>query len=567
MSDNNNFQLNLVLYWHMHQPEYRDLSSGKYNLPWTYLHTIKDYVDMVTHLENNSGAHAVVNFAPVLLEQIDDYAQQLNDYLNHGKSLRDPLLAALADPALSLEQEQHLDIIKACLRANEERLVNRFEIFKSLTEMAEVALHNPEILPYYSQQFFVDILLWYHIAWIAETVRMSEPRIIGLMAKKSNFDNNDRHIMVELISEIVSGVIERYKKLADSGQIELSMTPYAHPIVPLLIDIKSTSQAMPESPLPDEEKYPDGLARSRWHMQKGIEVFKHYFNREPHGCWPSEGSVSADTITLISEMGFKWLASGETVLRNSIHKSEIELGECIHQAYQYRDNETTCFFRDDGLSDLIGFKYSDWHADDAVANLVNHLEDIAEKCSDKPDSIVSIILDGENAWEYYPQNGYHFISALYEKLSKHPTIKLTTYSKYLDKHKYKITLNEIVAGSWVFGTFSTWIGEKDKNRAWDMLIEAKKVYDHVLTKDRLSNEQKELATMQLATCESSDWFWWFGEYNSAESVAAFDLQYRLHLNNLYKLLNVEAPEYLNTPFSFGSADPVLGGTMLPGQQL
>jgi len=557
--------LNVVLYWHMHQPEYRDLRNGEYHLPWTYLHTIKDYVDMAAHLENNSDARAVVNFAPVLLEQIDDYAQQLDNYLHHGQALRDPLLSSLADPVLSLNEVNRLHIIKACLRANKQRLVEPFAVFNTLTEMAEAGLKTPEIIPYYSEQFFSDLLMWYHLAWIGETVRKSDPRIKILMKKAEHFTLHDRHILVEVIHELVSHVIERYKVLAESGRIELSMTPYAHPIVPLLIDLKSAEQAIPNVELPLADNYPGGLERSRWHMLKGIEVFKKYFGFEPKGCWPSEGSVSNETIELISETGIEWLASGETVLRNSMEKSGIEPGKCIHEGYQYNDTSATCFFRDDGLSDLIGFKYSDWHADDAVANLVHHLETIAKSCSTKENSIVSIILDGENAWEYYPQNGYHFISALYEQLAKNSAIKLTTYSEYLNSYKSRQTLQNIVAGSWVFGTFSTWIGEKDKNRAWDMLVDAKIIYDKVVVQGDLSQEEMNAAEMQLATCESSDWFWWFGESNSADSVAAFDEQFRLHLSNLYQLLKVEPPDYLSQAFSFGSGNPVMGGAMLPGQ--
>ncbi len=567
MSDKENKlnPLKVVIYWHMHQPEYRDLRNGEYHLPWTYLHTIKDYVDMVAHLENNIDARAVVNFAPVLLEQIDDYAQQLDDYLHHGKALRDPLLAALADPVLLLDNERRAHIIKDCMRANKERMVDRFETFKTLTTMAETALQSPEILPYYAEQFFTDMLVWYHLAWIAETIRLNDPRIISLMEKALHFSVHDRHTLVEVINEIISGVIERYRKLAEAGRIELSMTPYAHPIVPLLIDINSTEQAMPDAELPHANEYPGGLERCRWHMKKGIETYKKYFGFEPHGCWPSEGSISGETIELISEMGIKWLASGETVLRNSLQKMATAPDECIHQAYQYRDSGATCFFRDDGLSDLIGFKYSDWHADDAVANLVHHLENIAKECTDQPGTVVSIILDGENAWEYYPENGYHFISTLYEKLTQHTGIKLTTYNEYLNSDHERKPLQEIVAGSWVYGTFSTWIGEKDKNRAWDMLVEAKKVYDKVMSEGYLSEDEATTAEMQLATCESSDWFWWFGEYNSAESVTAFDEQYRLHLSNLYQLLKVEPPEYLSRAFSFGSGHPAMGGTMLPGQ--
>ncbi|MDH5423970.1 MAG: glycoside hydrolase family 57 protein [Gammaproteobacteria bacterium] len=557
--------INVVLYWHMHQPEYRDLRNGEYHLPWTYLHTIKDYVDMAAHLENNADARAVINFAPVLLEQIDDYAQQLNDYHNHGKALRDPLLAALADPVLSLDHEKRQHIIKACLRANKERLIDRFSIFSMLTDMAEEAVEKPEIINYYSEQFFTDILVWYHLAWMAETVRLNDSRIKNLMKKGRHFTVHDRHILVQVINELISGIIDRYKQLAHAGRIELSMTPYAHPIVPLLLDISSAAQAMPGVELPLANQYPGGSERSHWHMQKGIEVFKHYFDVMPAGCWPSEGSISAETIELISEMGIKWIASGGSVLQNSLNKSEISAGNCIHQAYQYRDTATACFFRDDGLSDLIGFKYSDWHADDAVANLLHNIETIADSCRDKPDAIISIILDGENAWEYYPQNGYHFISALYEKLAQHDGIKLTTFSDYLKMQSNKQSLSEVVAGSWVYGTFSTWIGEKDKNRAWDMLVDAKKVYDKALTQGHLSADVLKAAEMQLATCESSDWFWWFGEYNSAESVAAFDEQFRMHLSNLYQILKVETPEYITKAFSFGSGEPAMGGTMLPGQ--
>ena len=558
--------LNVVLYWHMHQPEYRDLRNGEYHLPWTYLHAIKDYVEMVAHLEDNEAARAVVNFAPVLLEQIDDYAQQLEGYLNHGKALRDPLLAALADPVMTLNSEKRIHIVKSCLRANKQRLIDRFEVFKTLAKMAETSLKTPEVLTYYSEHFFADLLVWYHLAWIAETVRKTDVRIKELMNKARYFNIHDRHLLVEIINELISGVIERYRKLAVAGRIELSMTPYAHPIVPLLLDIKSARQSMPEVELPLSDNYPGGLERSRWHMQKGISVFQKYFGFEPQGCWPSEGSVSAETIELISQMGIKWLASGATVLRNSLHKSSVMPDECVHQAYQYRDTGAACFFRDDVLSDCIGFKYSDWHADDAVANLVHNLEIIAESCADKPGAVVSIILDGENAWEYYPENGYYFITALYEKLSQHEGLKLTTYSEYLATCDGRKSLSEIAAGSWVYGTFSTWIGEKDKNRAWDMLVEAKKVYDRVTSEGRLSSERLKAAEMQLATCESSDWFWWFGEYNAAESVAAFDEQFRLHLSNLYQLLNVEPPGYLAKAFSFGTGSPAMGGTMLPGQR-
>jgi len=558
--------LNVVLYWHMHQPEYRNLRDNVYNQPWTYLHTIKDYVDMAGHLEECTEARAVVNFAPVLLEQIADYADQLDGYLHHGKALRDPLLSALAEPVLSLVHDKRMFIVKSCLRANRIRLVDRFPAFQSLVELADSALENPTTMAYYSEQYFADLLVWYHLAWMAETVRRTDTRIMRLMKKAEHFTMHDRHLLVEILGELIGGIINRYRKLAEAGRIELSMTPYAHPIVPLLIDFSSARQAMPDAPLPLAAEYPGGAERSLWHMKKGMEVFRNFFGFDPKGCWPSEGSISEETLELMSASGIRWIASGETVLRNSLGNKHAEPDLCIQQTYQFKEFDTACFFRDDGLSDCIGFRYADWHADDAVANLVHNLEKIAQSCADKPDAIVSIILDGENAWEYYPENGFHFISALYRKLSRHEALKLTTYSDYLDTHTHRAPLNRIVAGSWVYGTFSTWIGDRDKNRAWDMLVDAKKVYDRLRQEDRLPANHLAAIEMQLATCESSDWFWWFGDYNSAESVAAFDEQFRLHLSNLYQLMNEEPPDYLSKAFSFGSGHPAMGGTMLPGQR-
>jgi alpha-amylase/alpha-mannosidase (GH57 family) len=456
--------------------------------------------------------------------------------------------------------------MKACLRANDDRMIKRFEHYNLLATMARAAVDDTAIINYYDEQYMVDLLVWYHLAWMGETVRRTDTRIQNMIKKAHGFSLHDRRLLLEIIYELTATIVMRYRKLAEQGRIELSMTPYAHPIMPLLLDIESARQAMPDAHLPLVKKYPDGEHRCRWHMQKGMDVFKQYFNFVPAGCWPSEGSVSAETINLLHDQGVQWLASGETVLRNSLQQSAVDNNHCIHQAYQYRDTSPYCFFRDDSLSDHIGFKYSGWHADDAVANLVHHLQNIAHACSHKPDAIVSIILDGENAWEYYPENGYYFLSALYKTLAEHADFNLTTYSDYLKTHKQPVKLSEVVAGSWVYGTFSTWIGSADKNRAWDMLAEAKEVYDRVVKSGHLSAVSRDKAEMQLAICEGSDWFWWFGDYNASEIVCTFDEQFRMHLSNLYALLGEEPPQYLSHAFSHGSGAPAAMGVMLPGKQ-
>ncbi|MEJ2508220.1 MAG: glycoside hydrolase family 57 protein [Gammaproteobacteria bacterium] len=558
--------LNVVLCWHMHQPEYRDLRTGEYQLPWTYLHVIKDYVDMAAHLESVPDARAVVNFAPVLLEQIDDYAQQVAGFLRNGAAIRDPLLAALVEPALPGPGEGRMKLIKDCLRANEERLIARFEPYQRLATIAHWLGANPEALLYVDEQFVVDLVVWHHLAWVGETVRRSDTRIKRLTDKATGYTLHDRRELLTVIGELLEGVIGRYRALAESGRVELSVTPYAHPIVPLLLDLQSAHEAMPEAPLPELPAYPGGEERARWHIRHGIDTFRRYFGFAPQGCWPSEGSVSTATLKLLAEYDFRWAASGGSVLHNSLNRAgQPADSQCLHRGYGIADSGLDCFFRDDGLSDLIGFTYSDWHADDAVANLIHHLETIAKNCRKQPGSVVPIILDGENAWEHYPENGYYFLQALYQRLAEHAQINLTTFSGCLDEGAARGELPEVVAGSWVYGTFSTWIGDRDKNRGWDMLGEAKQTFDRVAASGRLDAEHLARAVQQLAICEGSDWFWWFGDYNPAETVSDFERLFRRHLANLYQVLGEEPPAYLSQSFTHGGGAPLHGGAMRPGQ--
>ncbi|TAN47014.1 MAG: glycoside hydrolase [Methylococcaceae bacterium] len=547
----------------MHQPEYRDLRDGRYLLPWTYLHATKDYIDMAAHLEAVPQARAVVNFAPILLEQIDDYARQIHDYCHGSGALRDSLLAALAEPATPTDALTKTGLVKACLRAQRERQINRYPAFRHLAELADRLLIHPDDARYLNSQFLTDLLVWYHLVWLGETIKRNDIRAQHLLAKAHGYSLEDRRMLLEIIGEQLGTVLSRYRVLAERGQVELSVTPYAHPILPLLLDIQSAREAMPEVPLPLLERYPGGEERARWHIQRGLEVFKRHFGFIPQGCWPSEGSVSTATLNLLGESGFRWAASGGNVLQASLHASPVQptAKNALFRPYRLAGSSTACFFRDDGLSDLIGFSYADWHADDAVSDFIRHLENIAAANQDRTDAIVPIIMDGENAWEHYPENGYYFLSALYQRLSNHPKLELTTFSAYLAKNPHTWTLPKLVAGSWVYGTFSTWIGDSYKNRAWDMLGAAKQCYDRVMLSKRLSAAQCEAAALQLAVCEGSDWFWWFGDYNPEDVVSDFERQFRLNLANLYQLLGEEPPAMLAQVFAHGAGTSGKSGTM------
>lgn len=570
----NHGKTKVVFLWHMHQPDYRDILTGEYYFPWTYLHAIKDYVDMAAHIEAQPKAKAVVNFAPILLEQLDDYAQQIAAHFSTGAKIKDAVLASLVEPDLpEAGTLAFADLAQKYLRANRERMIERFPVFKELADIVSSFEEKPYLSRYLNEQFIVDLGVWYHLSWLAEIPRRTDPRIQALQDKERNYSLDDRRELLAIIGELVASIGPRYRKLADEGKIELCMSPYAHPIVPLLIDLESAKQAMPEVSLPNADCYPDGRNRARWHLQEGIKVFEEYFGKRPRGCWASEGALSDETLKLLEEEKFDWAATGDSVLHNSLRAlenrevaSHIEAThQSLHRAYHFHNTRINTFFRDDGLSDLIGFKYATWHSDDAVGDLLNHMVTIARHSKDTKNTVISVIMDGENAWEYFPENAFHFLYTLYERLGDHPELELTTYSELLDQQQpVPVALPHLVAGSWVYGTFSTWIGDKDKNRGWDMLCDAKQQVDFALSKHIFSAEQLAQIEKQLALCEGSDWFWWFGDYNPAQSVSDFEYLYRRHLINLYALIDQPAPAYLQQVISVGGGDPATGGVMRQG---
>ena len=564
--------LNLVLCWHMHQPYYRDGLDGEYRLPWVYLHGIKDYDDMAAHLERHPDMRVVVNFAPVLLEQLDDYAQQLTDLLNKGKATSDVMLNWLSGSTpIPRDPAGRHKVVTYCSRIHKPRMVDPYPSYQTLHNLFSGMEQDPDndgynaLLNYLDEQYFVDMLVWYHLSWCGYSLKQ-RPELKELMEKGSRFTIKDRRKLIAVIQESLGSLIPRYRSLAERGQIELSMTPYGHPIVPLLNDFQNMRDAQPDAPAPEHDAYPDGPARARWHMEKGMQVFEHYFGIKPKGVWLSEGGVSDDSVAILDEMNIQWTASGEAVWHHSCISSscapdDMECRSALFIPYKLNSYQTNLFFRDDGLSDLIGFEYQKWHADDAVADFLQHMENIAGSLGDNADKhVVSVILDGENAWEYYPENGHHFLDALYESLSSSDQVKTTTFSK-MPQDSREGSLSHLVAGSWVYGSFSTWIGSEDKNLAWDLLVDAKMAYDKVMKENKLTRKQQQHAADLLAICEGSDWFWWFGDYNPSGSVKDFDQLFRLQLKRLYAALRLTTPPALDRPISLGGGQMENAGTM------
>jgi alpha-amylase/alpha-mannosidase (GH57 family) len=552
----------VVLFWHMHQPQYRDALTGEYILPWTYLHAIKDYVDMAAHLEANPDARAVVNFAPILLEQLEELAERVGRHLVGGERLPDAVLALLAEGPLPQQPAERLVLLQACLRAERTHLINRYPSYAQLAALA-ATLGTPETVAYASDHYLRDLGTWYHIAWLGETVKRSDPRVAALIDRERDFTAAHRRSLLELIGELLAGLLPRYRALADRGQVELAMSPYAHPILPLLIDFESAREAMPGAPLPKEAAYPGGAQRAAWHMEEALRVFTRIFGRKPAGCWPSEGAISGPALKVIEEHGVTWIATSSNVLRGCLGEAAGHAPEL--QAWAAPGNALQLYFRHDELSDLIGFSYSKWHGDDAVRHFVGELERVARECEGRPGALALIALDGENAWEHFPFNGYYFLQGLYDALANHPLLELTTLSACAASAPERAVLPRVQAGSWVHGTLATWIGDRDKNAGWDLLVAAKHAADEVLASPALGHDARRAIERQLALCESSDWFWWFGDYNPYEAVRDFDQLFRHQLGSLYRLLGRDPPEALAHALSVGRGAPEGGGVMRRAQ--
>lgn len=577
--------INLVICWHMHQPYYRDGLNGEYVLPWVYLHGIKDYDDMAAHLERYPKMRAVVNFAPVLLEQLDDYATQIDAFLSKGTVMGDPLLNLLAGVTpIPKDIESRQKIINDCSRAHAPRMVDPYPAFKLLLEIYNCTHDEHDdctcdvVIKYLEPEFFLDLLTWYHLAWLSHSLKQRED-VQRLIKKSTDYSAQDRRELLQIMGTALQGIIPRYKALADSGQVEISMTPYGHPIIPLLNSFENMVAAQPQAPAPIHAEYPHGRERSVWHLEHGLKVFEHFFGHKPKGVWLSEGGVSEDAIELLDELQIEWTATGEAVWRNSYRASLLseqdisphhledmtapQQRKSLFMPYRLKQQQTQIFFRDDGLSDLIGFEYRNWHADDAVANFMHHLQNIGASLDDSAENhTVSVILDGENAWEYYPENGHFFLDQLYKTLSASDSVAVKTFSEIAAQRSHQLgNLTKLVPGSWVYGSFSTWIGSEDKNYAWDLLVQAKQQWDVVMASGKLSKTKRAELSRQLAICEGSDWFWWFGDYNPSGSVSDFDRLYRRQLTQLYHLMGNKVPDLLSTAISEGGGDAENSGTM------
>ncbi|MFN8578329.1 MAG: glycoside hydrolase family 57 protein [Candidatus Sericytochromatia bacterium] len=539
-------KLNLAFIWHMHQPLYKDNLSGKYLMPWVRLHAIKDYLDMALILEKFPKLKQTFNLVPCLIEQLEDYAY------NH---VSDPYLDLSRIPVEKLSNSKKGKILELFFDLNWEKMVYKFPRYAEILNKRERLRkknndHFSKIAIEFKSQEILDLTVWFNIAWFDYIWQTQDDLLVELIKKDRNFTHEDREKLLEKQFEIIRKIIPEYKKLQEQGNIEITTTPYYHPILPLLFDTDSAKVARPQLNLP-EHNY-SYLEDVDIQIKRAVEKYENLFHKRPKGFWPSEQSVSQDIIKYFQKNNVNWIISDEGILFNSIknfpHRDNNDLfldPTILYQPYLVGDekNQTAILFRDVVLSDLIGFIYSKMDANNAAYNLYGKIKEIQNRLPDDYPYLVTIALDGENCWEHYDNDGYDFLNNFYTLIENDDSINMTSVSDYLEKHPPKRHITNLFSGSWIRADFTTWIGDKTKNKAWDYLYLAREVLSE-FEKNNPNSEVLKKAWEEIYIAEGSDWFWWFGEGNTSSHDDIFDWQFRLHLQNVYKLIGSDIPEEL-----------------------
>jgi len=515
----------------MHQPFYKDLISGEYKLPWTRMHALKDYYGMVQVLEEFPAVHQTFNLVPSMMAQVAEYAA--------GEAI-DPFLQMSLKPAETLTDSDRAFLLRHSFYADPYRMIHRYPRYAELYEVRQSQQrgHGERL---FGTQEFRDLQIWSQLSWFDEDLQEHDPEVREWIARGRNFTAADQRRMGEKQREIVGKVLPIHQKLAASGQIEISTTPYYHPIMPLLCDSNIAGVSHPNVPLPPRFRYPDDARRQ---LQMARDYIKNEFGVAPVGLWPSEGSVSDEVFHLAAETGFEWAATDSGVLNHTLGRGVGVDGLYRPYRWQQQDSRLSVIFRDHFLSDLIGFVYSKM---DAAAAAGDFLHRIRENCQSfvawGRDALVPIILDGENAWEYYDRNGRPFLRELYRRIADDHQMEAVTVSEAL-RHMEPQPIEHIFPGSWINANFDVWIGAEEDNQAWTQLLRARETFDSTVA---VPEAQRELAFQELLIAEGSDWCWWYGPEHDSANRIEFDQLYRSHLANVYRFLKLTPPEELSRP--------------------
>lgn len=545
--------LSVAFVWHMHQPPYKNAETYEYLMPWVRLHAVKDYLDMVSILDNYPKIKQTFNIVPSLFDQLNDYGHNNIHDIHSRISVKD---------ISELNSDEKYFILEHFFDANYVNMVLPHEAYRKLYEkrhqLTDVSIES------FTDAEYSDIIAWFNLVWFDPCWISENNELQNLYNKGSNYNLEDRIKIIEIQREIIRKIIPKYKEMQEKGQIEISTSPYNHPILPLLIDLKSAKRAIPNIQLPEclDSMYEDAKEQT----VRAINRYEEIFGAKPKGMWLSEQCISPESIELISNLGFKWTITDEGILSKTIEKEFIRdfHGDLVDpyelcKAYKVNinNNEIKVLFRNSVLGDLIGFEYGNHDPEAAANDLYERIKSIQSSLQTSPEKnhIVTIALDGENCWESYYKDGRPFLDTLYRLLSEDETLSITTVSDFIEKIENKTNLENIHSGSWINKNFQLWIGDPTKNLAWDYLQKTRKDLIKFSEDKTLSTELIKKAWDELYIAQGSDWFWWYGEPNDSGQDELFDWLFRMHLQNVYRILGKTEPDYLQIPLDLFIGKP------------
>ena len=541
--------LYLSIIWHQHQPRYyKDPATGVYSKPWVRAHAQKDYYDMAAMLKKYPGVKATFNLTPSLIFQLEDLIA----------GARDQYWILAEKPAAELTEEDKVYLLKRFFDANWDHIIKIYPRYAELlakrgSDDSDATVQKA--LLSYTEADYRDLQVWFNLAWFDPDFLAEEP-LKSLVTKGRDFSEADKGIVFDKALEVIKMVLPIHKELQDAGQIEVTFTPYTHPILPLLYDTDLAKIGMPDAKLPERFSFPnDAIAQ----VQKGVEKYKALFGREPRGMWPGEGAVAQEIVKMVSDAGVIWMASGEQVLAKSLglegftrnSKDVVQQADQLYRPYyvqQGTGRPVGMVFRDLLISDKVGFTYSGTPGDVAADDLMKRLRDIkAELKAENATGphLVTVLLDGENAWEYYDNDGKAFLNALYQRLTDARDIVTITPSEYLAKFPDQRKITKLWPGCWFTPDYSTWIGEDEENTAWNYLLKTRTML--INRRNTVAAKTYDAAMELMYFAEGSDWFWWYGSDQSVADERAFDTMYRQTLVDIYRTMGEDVPDWLYVP--------------------
>lgn len=546
-------QVSLALVWHQHQPYYPDDVGRENPMPWVRLHGTKDYWGMAMQLKEVPEFHATINLVPSLIVQLLGYTD-----LGH----EDTHLRVSRLPADGLAEADMNYLLDNFFMVHPDQMIRPYPRYHELYQKRGLSVDSAaRAAKRFNKRDIIDLQCWSNLTWIHPIAFELDKELAEFRAKGRNWTEEDKNWLLAKQMEILRQVLPLHKELAERGQVELTTTPFYHPILPLLWDKRLARQAMPDVQLP---KHLEGYSEdAETQIKLAIAFHEKTFGRKPRGMWPSEGSVCQPVVAAIAAAGIEWIATDEEILSCATDgwisrdgNGFLRNPEMLYRPWRVEEkgHSLQIIFRDHAMSDQIGFHYQRYQPQHAADDFIGKLEAIGRATGgnhgQRP-TLVSIILDGENCWEYYPNGGVDFLRNLYKRIATHPNIRATRVADYVERYPASDKIGHLFAGSWIQHNFGIWIGHPECNRAWDLLFQAR---THLLAAVRSGSktaDQLELAWRELRIAEGSDWFWWFGDSHSSAQDGLFDRLFRKHLQNIYAVLGDDVPPELARPISQG----------------